>query len=168
MPLSGEKSIGEIAGRIIDKYYISGVDTFIGSSLGGIVALEIHRRVNLRHIVLIGSAISREEINSFLIALAPLAKITPMRLIQQLSGKNFDELSAMFAKVDAEFVRAMCLAVTRWSGYNGSMLDVARIHGERDAVIKCPIDAYVIAGGGHLIAMTNAAECIEIINKIGC
>ena len=165
---NGEKSIGDVAERIIDKCGVSDADIVIGSSLGGIVALEIHRRVNLRHVVLIGSAVVREEINSFLIALAPLAKVTPMRLIKHLAGKGFNELSSMFAEVDAEFVKAMCLGVKKWPGYHGSRKYVSRIHGERDKVIKCPNDAHIIAGGAHLIAMTHAVECLEIINKICC
>lgn len=164
----GERSIGEVAARLIEKHGICTTDTVVGSSLGGIVALEIHNLVSVRHVILVGSAVARKEINSILIAIAPLAKVTPIRLIQHLAGKGGSEVSAMFAKVDAEFVRAMCLDVRKWSGYHGSLKAVTRIHGEHDAVIKCPNDAHIIAGGGHLIAMTHAEECLKIMNQICC
>jgi esterase/lipase len=164
----GEKTVGDVADRLIDEYGICASDMVVGSSLGGLVALEIHFRLSLRHVVLVGSAVSREEINTFLIAMAPLVKVTPMRMIQHLAGKGCSQVSAMFADVDAEFVRAMCVAVSKWCGYDGSMKAVSRIHGQRDVVIKCPKDAHIIAGGGHLIAMTHAEDCLEIINEVSC
>ncbi len=162
----GEKTVGEVAGRLIDEHGICASDVVVGSSLGGVVALEIHCRLNLRHVILVGSALAREEINTFLMALAPLAKVTPMRMIQYLAGKSPSRVSTMFADADAEFIRAMCVAVSKWRGYDGSTKSVSRLHGQHDAVIKCPSDAHIIAGGGHLIAMTHAENCLEIINKI--
>jgi len=164
----GETRIGDVAGRLIDEHAICSPDVVVGSSLGGIVALEIHRRIHLRQVILVGSAVVKDEINSLLLAAAPLAKITPLRLIQCLAGKGFNEVSAMFAEVDTEFVRAMCLAVKKWDGFDGSLEAVSRIHGDRDPVIKCPNDAHIITGGGHLIAMTHAEECVAIINEICC
>jgi len=162
----GERTIGEVADRLIDKHGIGASDMVVGSSLGGLAALEIHRRLSLRHVVLVGSAVAGEEINAFLMAMAPLAKVTPMRMIQYLAGKGPSRVSAMFADVDAEFVRAMCVAVSKWRGYDGPMNAVSRLHGQHDAVIKCPEDAHIIAGGGHLIAMTHAEECVAVINEI--
>jgi pimeloyl-ACP methyl ester carboxylesterase len=164
----GETRIADVADRLIDEHGICSSDRIVGSSLGGIVALEIHHRISLRQVILVGSAVVKEEINSLLLAAAPLAKITPLRLIQCLAGKGFNEVSAMFADVDADFVRAMCLDVNRWEGYCGSLEAVSRIHGERDPVIKCPNDAHIITGGGHLIAMTHARECVAIINEFCC
>ncbi len=162
----GEKSVGEVAERLIDKHGIRSEDIVVGSSLGGIVALEIHRRVRTRHVILIGSAVAKDEINAFLLASIPLAEVVPMRMIQHIAGMGFDEVSSMFAKADGEFVRAMCAGVGKWRGYDGSLQDVSRIHGDRDAVIQCPKNAHVIAGGGHLIAMTHAEECIEIMSAL--
>jgi len=162
----GEKTVGEVADRLVDEHGICASDMVVGSSLGGLVALEIHRRLGLRRVVLIGSAVAAEEINPLLMALAPLAKVTPLRMIQHLAGKGPGRASVMFADVDAEFVRAMCLAVSKWPGYDGPMKAVWRIHGRRDPVIKCPTDAHIIAGGGHLIAMTHPEECLEIISEI--
>ena len=162
----GEKSVGEVAERIIDKYGIRSGDIAVGSSLGGIVALEIHRRVPLRHVILIGSAIAKDEINALLLALTPLAMVAPMEMMQYIAGNGFNEVSAMFAKADAEFMWAMCMGIGKWRGYDGSLKAVSRIHGDRDAVIKCPDNAHVIAGGGHLIAMTHAEECVEIMRDL--
>lgn len=164
----GEKSVEDVARRLIQEYEICSDDAIVGSSLGGVVALEIHRMIGMRHVVLVGSAISSDEINRLLVALAPLASVTPIRLIQTLVGKGPTAVSTMFADADAAFIRALCLAVSRWEGYAGDMKAVSRIHGRRDAIIHCPSDAHVIPGGGHLIAMTHADECVRIVNHIIC
>ena len=161
----GEKTIAQVAARLIAEHNIGPNDSIVGSSLGGLVALEIHAEVGLRRVILIGSATSSQEINPLLIALAPLAKLTPMRLIQHLAGKSASRLSTMYAQVDAEFVRAMCGAIANWGGYDGSMQAVTRLHGDRDHVIRRPADTHIIPGGGHLITITHAEECIAIINR---
>ena len=164
----GERAISDVANRLIDQHGIGSSDAIVGSSLGGLVALEVHRSVNLRHVVLVGSAVARNEVNAFLMALAPLAKVTPMRMTQHFAGKSGGLVSAMFGDVDAEFVRAMCVAVSHWDGYDAEMEAVSRIHGERDAVIKCPSEAHIVAGGGHLIAMTHAEDCLGFVRAALC
>ena len=163
---NGETTLSQVADRIISEHGIQPQDSLVGSSLGGLVGLEIHAKLSLRRIALISGAISPEEINPLLRSLAPLAEITPMRLIQHLAGKSAHKLSAMFAEVDARFIRAMCMAVSRWRGYDGCMDAVFRIHGDRDHVIRCPKNARVISGGGHLITMTHASDCINALNEL--
>jgi pimeloyl-ACP methyl ester carboxylesterase len=162
----GEKTIAQIAERLISEHCICSSDSIIGSSLGGIAALEIHAMLNLRRVVLLGGAVCPTEINPLLIALAPLAKITPLRLIKHLAGKSDALLSTMYAEVDADFVRAMCLAISSWDGYAGSTRAISRIHGQRDRVIRCPKDATIVPNAGHLIAMTHAEECIAILSGV--
>ena len=162
----GEKTIADIAARLIAEHNIAPNDSVIGSSLGGIVALEIHAALNLRQVVLLGGAVTRAEINPLLIALAPLAKITPLRLIQHLAGKSTALLSTMYAEVDADFVRAMCIAISNWEGYSGDMSVVTRIHGQRDHIIRCPKDVETIPNAGHLIAITHAKQCLAIMTEV--
>jgi len=162
----GEKSLDEVAERLIDEHAIHSDDVIVGSSLGGIIALQVHCRLPLRHVFLLGSATRREEVNRLLIALAPLIHLTPIRLLQHLAGKGASVTSAMLAEVDADFIRAMCLAVSKWEGYHGDTEAITRIHGARDRIIKCPADAHVIPGGGHLIAMTHGEECVGVVRGV--
>lgn len=162
----GEKTIEELSQRMIMEHKICSDDILIGSSLGGIVALEIHRVVAVRRVILVGSAISRDEINPLLIALAPLAKITPIRLIQTLVGKGPTLASAMLADADGAFIKAMCNAIAKWEGYTGTTKTITRIHGEKDTVIPCPQNAHIIPDGGHLIAITHAKAIICIVQNI--
>lgn len=162
---NGETTLSQVADRIISEHGIQPQDSLIGTSLGGLVGLEIHTRLSLRKIALISGAISPEEINPLLRLLGPLAEITPMRLIQHIAGKSDHKFFAMFTEVDAGFIRAMCIAVSRWRGYDGCMDALFRIHGDRDHVIRCPKNAHIISGGGHLISMTHARDCINALNE---
>ena len=67
----GERTLQDIAERIIKEHKIESGDTVIGTSLGGILACEIANQIDLKRIVLIGSAQSKEEINSILSAPHP-------------------------------------------------------------------------------------------------
>ena len=161
----GEKSIKDLALKIIKTHGISRCDFICGSSLGGMVALEISAILNCQKAVLIGSACSRDEVNQLLLWLAPLAKITPLSLMQKLTGKSNSSLLEMFSETDSRFIKSMCSAIQNWQGRTG-FKQLYRIHGTDDMIIKCPDDAFKIKGGGHLIAMTHPEECTNILKSL--
>lgn len=161
---NGELSLSDIADSIIELYLIKKGQILIGSSLGGMAALEIARKTDAKQTILLGSAQQRNEINSFLVGLAPLAKITPLRFIQALTGKSNSDFLNMFRSVDPEFIRHMCLAINNWEGLN--LNTCIRIHGSKDFVIPCPNKAKVVEGAGHLLAISHAEECVELIKEI--
>ena len=158
----GERALTDIAKRIIEEHRIESGDTVIGTSLGGILACEIANQVDLKRIVLIGSAQRKEEINSILSALHPLIDLTPIAFIQMSSGKLPSDLTDMFSHSDPEFIRNMSKAIFSWDGLK-SDVPVLRIHGKKDLVISLPKDADHTVDGGHLIVMTHPHECIKPI-----
>ncbi len=166
-PYAGENTLPQLAKRIVAEHDIASGDTIGGSSLGGMVALEIFCELQNTRVILIGSAVSAREINPLLRLLAPLASVTPVRLIQTLAGKNSRSLTSMFADADPEFIRTMCLAFPDWQGFQGRQDRVVRIHGANDHVIRCPADCHIVRGAGHLVAMTHAEDCIRIIKGAG-
>ncbi len=161
----GETTLNEVANSVLETLDIDEGDVIGGSSMGGMVALEMAVITGVSRVVLLGSAISRSEINPFIKMMAPLAKVTPLGLAQVLAGKHLGLAGEMFQKAEPGFIRAMCKAVSRWPGVNSQGKDLLRIHGTNDRVIPCPKDAHRIAGAGHLVAMTHPAECMEIIDK---
>jgi len=162
---NGEKTISEVAERIIRQYRIMQSDSVAGSSLGGIVSLEIAKKLGIRNVYLFGSAVSKSEINPLLRLLSPLSEITPIKFIKAIVGKFENEILSMFNSSEAEFIKAMCHAVSNWQGYKGDQSIIKRIHGEKDKIISCFGVCKKIKDGGHLIVMTHAADCIEIINR---
>ena len=137
-------------------------DAIIGSSLGGMVALEMADFLQVRHVVLLGSAVTSNEINPILRAFGPLAQLTPFTLAKVLAGISSSLLSRMYAQQNPNFIKAMIPAALHWS-YAGAA-KIYRIHGIKDHVISCS-NPNVRIRGGHLIAMTHAAECVSAIAK---
>lgn len=160
-----ENTIKEVADRVIHIHSISQFDIVAGSSLGGFVALEIAQKLGIKRVILFGSALSRKEINPLLLMLAPLTKYAPIKFTQTIAGKYRNNVLKMFSGSDENFIRAMCIAVTKWPGFVGDKSIVKRIHGEKDLVISCHSNCRTIKGGGHLIAITHARECIEMLNQ---
>ncbi len=159
----GEQTISAIADRVIAEARIREGDTLIGSSLGGIVGCEIANRLRLRSLVLIGSAQSPAEISSLLVLLHPLAALAPLELIRAAAGKLPSDLCVMFADSQAGFIRAMCRAIFSWPGLDPTRILPLRVHGRRDRVIPPPANVDLLLDGGHLLAMTHAAECVAFL-----
>lgn len=162
-----EVSYREIAERIVGENSINDCDIIGGSSLGGMVALEIATIVNARAVILMGSALAKNEINKLIALLLPLASITPLSLINKLAGKNENIVLQMFSRSDPDFIRSMCIYISSWPGYLGPADKVFRIHGENDHIIDCPQSrCEIVKNAGHLLAMTHAKECSEFIENI--
>lgn len=159
----GEKTLAELADRLILEHGITTDDLVVGTSMGGMVALEIAARLNHKRVILIDSATSRHEINPLLALLAPLAKITPLRLSQVIAGSTSGELGKMFNRAEPAFIRAMCKAISQWEDVDFPADRIVRIHGTRDHVIRCPDECFEIEDAGHLAAMTHAEECVEFL-----
>ncbi len=157
---AGETSLRQIAERLIDEHGLSAHDKIGGSSMGGMVALEIAALLQTPCVYLIGSAISRQEVHTCLQILSPLAQITPLTCLQALAGKSKRSLSQMFVATDSAFIRAMCTAIAQWDGCAYPQERIKRVHGARDFVIPCPKNIRGIPGAGHLLAMTHAEACI--------
>jgi len=165
---TGEKTLAAMAESIIARYKITR-DMFIGgSSLGGMVALEIAKNAGISKVLLIGSATTPDSVNPALEKLSTLAEITPIKLIQTLIGKtNLSELHvalSMFEQSDPHFIQAMCKAIFRWEGKGAYIGTICRIHGSDDKVIFPPAeDVRIIEGGGHVISMTHGDIVAEFI-----
>jgi hypothetical protein len=162
----GEISFKEVAERIIEENPINENDVVGGSSLGGMIALEVSMVLNTKAVVLMGSALKNDEINRLLSMISPLASITPFSFIQAIAGKNEEIVSQMFSASDPDFIRSMCKYVSLWPGYLGPIEKVFRIHGQKDQIIACPQSGSdVIEMAAHLLAITHVKECAEFLEK---
>jgi pimeloyl-ACP methyl ester carboxylesterase len=156
----GECTLDEIAKRIVGEYNITDGAIVVGSSLGGMVACEIAKMREPERLVLVGSAIHKEEVNTLLRLMSPLIDLAPITFIQRLAGKVPAELTQMFERSEPAFIRAMCRAIFSWQGLAAAKVKPLRIHGRRDRVIPPPAEVDYLIDGGHLIAMTHAEECV--------
>lgn len=161
-----EASFKDIAERLIEENNIRDVDIIGGSSLGGMIALEIASILDIKAVILMGSAISRNEINKLLSIFSPFTSIAPISFIQTLAGKNKHIISQMFSDSDPAFIRAMCKYISSWPGYQGPIDKIYRIHGQKDHIISCPKSGCeVIENAGHLLPISHAKECAALIER---
>lgn len=166
----GEVSLESVAKKIIAQHHINKEMVVGGSSLGGMVAIEIAKIMGLKKVILIGSATHSDFINPLLQKLSNLAEVTPIKIIQALAGKvniySSNELLKMFEESESKFIKAMCKALFKWEGIGKFNGDVCQIHGEKDLVIFPPKkNVKIILGGGHLISMSHAEEVAKFIDK---
>ncbi len=165
---NGEKTLMAVAERVIELHKINSEMVVGGSSLGGMVAIQIAKILGIKKVILIGSATSPQFINPILKKSSGLSEITPVKLIQILAGKvnatGNHELLSMFKRADSRFIKAMCKALFLWEGLGDFQCEVCQIHGQLDKVIFPPKDnVEIISGGGHLISMTHSDLVAEFI-----
>lgn len=163
MPHKGETSLAEVARSMCNACSIRDGDVLVGTSLGGMVACEITKIREIPLLYLVASAVSKEEVNSLLAALRPLARVTPFEWIKFSAGSVPLERAQMFLNVEASFIRTMCDAVFTWDGLGLTRTRVFRIHGKHDHVIPPPEEVDLMLDGGHLLTMTHADECAEFV-----
>lgn len=162
---SNEKSLAAVAETICITGRIKDGDSLIGASLGGMVACEITKIRKIKNLFLIGSAARKEEINSILRILHPLAQVAPLDWLRYSAENVPHELAQMFADANPQFIRAMCFAIFDWNGLDGSSTTTHRIHGKNDLVILPPKNISLLLDGGHLISITHATECVNYIQN---
>lgn len=163
----GEKTFVEVAKRVVEENGIQDGDIVGGSSLGGMIGIEIARLKSVRAIVLLGSAVSPAELHSSLSLFSPLIKIIPISLMQTLAGKYGGAIGKMFAEANAEFIREMSLYMPRWQGLKDIQTPFFRIHGADDWVIRCPkTGSEIVKNTGHLLTMTHVKDCAAFLSKV--
>lgn len=155
------KDIIELSVLIADKID-NQTSTIVGSSMGGMVALEIAKIKNIKNVVLIGSALSSKEINNVLKSLSHITDYLPLNLLKKLSGKIPLQLSQMYSEQSSEFIRNMIKSVMNWE--STTTCNLLRIHGKKDHIIKAEYSDLWI-DGGHLLALTHPKECIDAIKN---
>lgn len=161
----GETTLAQVAQRLIREHGITSADIPGGSSLGGMVALEIAAELGCPTACLLGSALTKEEVHPLLRAAEPLAALTPWKFAKLIAKMSRGRLPQSFAKADEGFLRAMCHAITQWPGVPDAKFRIVRIHGTHDWVIRCPEDAHKVAGAGHALAWSHPEECVALVRE---
>lgn len=161
----GETELGQLADRLVGIAKMTAKDIPIGSSLGGMVALEIASQLRTRAVGLIASAKDPDEIHPFARTLLPLASIAPIRLTQLVAGTVAGDIGRRFMAVEPAFIKAMSRAILSWNPpeFRGQ---IVRIHGAKDHLIPCPLGAFRIEDAGHLVAISHPAECIQALQDL--
>jgi pimeloyl-ACP methyl ester carboxylesterase len=172
-PLQGETLI-QYAKRLCDKVDTSKPFILIGTSLGGIIAIEMARIIHPDRVILISSVKHRGELPGW------IRSMKHLRLHRLLSGDSFVRFSSaniqrlitkrdtavakllidMHASADPDFVSWAINEVVNWGGTDDYPQGIIHIHGTRDRLfphsrIK---NAVHIKGGSHVMGLTQAQD----------
>ena len=166
-------TIPELAERIIELGIQDG-DVIVGTSLGGMVALEIARRVRIDKVVLLGSCVHPREINQFFLSFSVFAKSFPWKLFQKLIRILIiipvprRRIFRMFVDTDVEFFKRMCYAPKYWQGYEDYPGRMYRMHGRFDPLIlrRRHVDYDLLVNATHLLAIESPKQTSAFLAQI--
>lgn len=172
-PIKGQ-SLANYAVRLAGEIDDSRPFALVGTSLGGIVCMELSRILEPQKIVLIASIKNRREMPLF---------IRSMRLLnlhRMVSGNGFKSFNSLMVKrldsrgdspaaevirqmtedCSAEFIEWAVHAIINWHPPVDYRNDIVHIHGTKDQLfpiqkIKNPV---VIKNGSHVMNMTMSYE----------
>jgi len=154
----------EYAEQFIEHHGIVPGDTLVGMSLGGMLACEISKALEIRQLVLISSGTRREHISPFLRRLGFLGQRMPFAWLQSLpmppATRFRRRLLGMFREVEPSFLNWAC-TLAPWEGMDGHP-NFTRIHGDRDQVFPFPYQAerihYRLRRAAHLAVLERQKE----------
>lgn len=163
------------AQKIIYQYDIRPGSTVIGTSLGGMLTIEIAKKVRLKKAILISSIKTINEIPHYfsIFKILPIYNLLPARmltklgfLIKPLIGRLNENdtwlFNDMLKKNSPVFMRWALSAVLKWDNLI-IPVNVHHIHGDKDRIfpVKYIRDATIVNGGSHVMVFNRAKE----INK---
>jgi pimeloyl-ACP methyl ester carboxylesterase len=171
------------AQKLIYQYNITPNSVVVGTSLGGMIAIEIARQIPLSKAILISSIKSVDEAPRYfaLFRNFPAYKIVPNRLMSsagafikpffvKMNPVDLWLFKDMLKKSSPRFLKWAMSAVLKW---NNTVIppNVYQINGDRDLVFsyKRIKDATIVKGGTHIMVFDRAKEInkllIEILKK---
>ena len=180
-PFYGE-TIEEFALRMAAGIDTSSPFSLVGTSLGGILAVEISRVLQPQKIVLIASVKCRNELPLLLKSLKSLKvhKLLRAEVVTRAKARKFNRLIPdsksefkqslldMNEQTDKLFIEWAADAVFNWKGVGNYRKDIVHFHGTKDELFpfRRIKDCVALEGGTHLIATTDEEKLIEQLKYI--
>ncbi|HZX58132.1 MAG TPA: alpha/beta hydrolase [Mucilaginibacter sp.] len=161
------------AQKLIENYQITGGSIVAGNSLGGMLTIEIAKKVKLDKAILISSIKTIVEApNSFKwYRRIPIYKLIPAKIytssgffaLKFVMGLTSKKASALFIDMlrntPPVFAKWAIGAILHWDN-NVVPENVYHIHGDKDKIFpyKALQDATIIQGGTHIMIFNRAKE----------
>jgi pimeloyl-ACP methyl ester carboxylesterase len=168
------------AQKLIDKYDIVPGSIVIGNSLGGMVAMEIAKKIELDKTILISSIKTVEEAPSYfkffrvtrLHRLIPIRKLGSLEFIIEYAFGGMSEsdqqlFGDMLKKTSPIFMKWAIDAILQW-GNQIIPANVYHLTGDKDKVFsyKRIKDADIVRGGTHVMIFNNAKKINTWLKEI--
>lgn len=167
-----QDTLSTYAQKLIDYYKINSGSLVIGSSLGGMLTIEIAKRVKLDKAILISSIKTKTEAPKSHIwyKYFPLYKLIPLSWLPQTGfivrmamgkmSKHHQELfESMLKSTSPKFIKWALGAILHWDNETIPP-NVYHIIGDKDKIFPYQRikDATIIKGGTHIMIYTKAKE----------
>lgn len=168
------------AQKLIDHYQIKAGSIVIGNSLGGMLTMEIAKKIKLNKAILISSIKTVDEApKSFKwYRLIPLYKLVPARIytssgfaVRFVMGKVSKKNSALFIdmlrKTPPKFAKWAIGAILHWDNQT-IPANVYHIHGDKDQIFPYQRikEATIIKGGTHIMIMARPKDINQWLKNI--
>lgn len=179
LPPVKQESLQDYAGRLIEQIHTQN-PIIIGLSFGGIVAIEIAKRIPAAKIVLISSITNRNEIPWYfrLAGLLHLHKLIPTSLLKHANfitywffGVQTRQEKTLLAEIlhrtDPKFLKWAIDKIVTWQN-RATLQNLVRIHGTADRLLLLGSAKpdYRIDRGGHLMVIDHATEISQTLLQI--
>jgi pimeloyl-ACP methyl ester carboxylesterase len=148
----------------------------MGLSFGGLVAVEISKRLNPKLTILISSAETKLELRLIyriigktkLLKLIPQFLFDPPRIIADwiFGAVNKKLLNQILNDTDLYFAKWAVNQLTNWSNIEKLSNPVLKIGGTHDKLIPPNKNQILIEKGEHFMIVDRADEISQIINEI--
>ena len=173
-------TLSTYAQKIIYQYDIRPKSIVIGTSLGGMLAMEIAKKVNLKKTILISSIKTIREAPAYfsVFRTLPIYKLLPARILNRLGFlikpmfghlKDNDAwlFNDMLSKNSPKFMKWAMGAVLKWDNLTIPP-NVYHIHGDKDRVfpVKNIRDATIVKDGSHIMIFDKAKQVNKWLKPI--
>lgn len=176
--IKGE-SLADYAKRFVPFFDTSSPFVLLGTSLGGMIAVELSQHIKPEKIILLASVKSRDEFPAFIRSMKYLRLHQLFRgrfyknmnnlLAERLGNRGDAEASAtikaMMHDVHDEFIEWAINAVIYWNPPVNLRKDIIHIHGTADQLFPFSRvkNAIQVKGGSHVMNMTMSDAVNEIL-----
>ena len=173
-------TLADYAQKMTDAYRIAPGSVVIGTSLGGMIAVEIAKKIGLKKVILISSikTMVEEPFYFRFFRWFPVYKLIPNKLIVKLGelakpifGKMDTVEAYMFNSMlensSPSFLKWSMGAVLRWIN-KVIPANIYHIVGDNDTIFdhRKIKDALIVKGGTHIMVFDRAEEINQLIAKI--
>lgn len=175
--------IEDYARRLAEGIDESKPFSLLGTSFGGILAIEISKFTNPDHLIIISSAKDRNEFNwsmkqKRLGIVLPYIPAWLIRiifvwgfliaswLIPAYKKVNIPEIRKMLKSIDGKLERWVMRKITLWQNKN-HRTDILHIHGDKDKVfpVRKIKNAHIIKRGTHGMILTKYKHIARLVNN---
>jgi pimeloyl-ACP methyl ester carboxylesterase len=173
-------TIATYAVKLIQKYNITAQSNVIGVSLGGMFAVEIAKRVDLKNVIIISSIKTIDEAPFYykLFRALPVYKLIPAKLMLSMGkllkplfskrmGGESHLFDSMLRNTSPVFLKWSMGAALYWDGQAPQQL-IHHLIGDSDLIFdyRKIKNAIVIDSGDHMMVFTRAKDLNPIVRNI--